>query len=163
MKTDLTQAKLCALLHYDPETGRFTWKAKTSIRSVIGAEAGALQKRGYRSIGLCGHRYFAHRLAWLYVHGEWPKGEIDHINGLHADNRIANLRDVPPQLNKQNIRKCNRDNKSGFLGVSANGKRWAAQLDRNGRKVYIGTFDTPEEAHRAYVAAKRRLHPGSTL
>lgn len=159
----LTRSRLLEILHYDPLSGRFTWKARASHRCVIGAEAGTLQKRGYRTIGIAGKRYPAHRLAWLYFHGCWPAGEIDHINGEHADNRIENLRDVPPRINKQNIRRPNRDNLSGFLGVSPNGRRWAAQLDNGGKKIYIGTFDTPEEAHAAYVLAKRQIHPGFTL
>jgi hypothetical protein len=159
----LTAERLRELLHYDPDTGSFTWKVKVSHRCVIGSEAGTLQKRGYRTIGIAGKRYQAHRLAWLYVHGEWPAGEVDHWNGAHADNWIKNLRDVPPRVNKQNIRAANKDNSSGFLGVSRNGKRWAAQLDNGGRKVYIGTYDSPQEAHEAYVLAKRKIHPGCTL
>jgi hypothetical protein len=76
---------------------------------------------------------------------------------------MVNLRDVSPRENKQNLRKPNRDNKAGLLGVSPNGKRWAAQVESNGRKFYLGTYDTPEEAHAKYLVAKRNLHAGCTL
>ena len=108
--------------------------------------------------------YSAHRLAWLYVHGAWPTGQIDHINGDRGDNRISNLRDVTPALNTQNQRRAARSNKSsGLLGVTANRGRWLAQISIGGKSRNLGRYATPEEAHAVYVAAKRVLHAGCTL
>jgi len=118
---------------------------------------------GYRRVSVDSRRYLAHRCAWLYVHGEWPAGLIDHINTEKGDNRIANLRCVPEQLNHENIRKPKRNNQSGFLGVVAHQGKWRASVTHKRRVHRVGMFDTPEEAHAAYVAAKRRLHEGCTI
>jgi hypothetical protein len=169
----LTQARLKELLHYDPETGVFTWLASTAARIKPGDVAGYRNKRdGRRRIEIGGASYLAHRLAWLYFYGEWPSGHLDHIHGDgHTDNcRIADLRDGSMQQNAQNQRKAHGNNKhSGLLGVqwerrklSAKGK-WFALIVVNGRRRRLGTFDTPEEAHDIYVRAKRQLHPGCTI
>lgn len=95
-----------------------------------------------------------------------PDGlHVDHINGDGLDNRRANLRAVTASQNCQNIGK-RRTNTSGYKGVSrvANSPKWRAQIrsaDKshgcNG-KVYLGVFDTPEQAFAAYCEANRRLH-----
>lgn len=108
----------------------------------------------------------AHRLVWLHLYGEWPEHGIDHINGRRSDNTAANLRSVPQSENVQNQRKARRDNKStGLLGVSrpSGRSKYRAQIMAQGRNRYLGYFDTPEEAHAAYLAAKRQLHPGCTI
>jgi hypothetical protein len=111
-------------------------------------------------------KHLAHRLAWLYVHGVWPTHQIDHINGDHSDNRIANLRDVPPRLNKENLRKAQRNNRVGVLGVRAligGAPRWTAGICVDGERRYLGTFYSLDEAQAAYLKAKRALHEGCTL
>lgn len=106
----------------------------------------------------------AHRLAWLYVYGEWPNGDIDHIDGDRLNNRIANLRDVSRRVNLENQRRPKACNKSGFLGVKTfRDQRFQARIQVRGVQLHLGTFDTPHEAHAAYVAAKRNLHQGCTL
>lgn len=161
-KADLTAERLRELLHYDPETGVFTWKTKPGRRIRLGAQAGSAAQ-GYLEIGVCGGRYRAHRLAWLYVYGVWPKHDIDHIDGNRANNAIANLRDVTRAVNIQNMRRPKPGNKSGYLGVAPCSSRWSAQVHVAGKKRHLGVFDTPELAHAAYVEAKRRLHEGCTL
>lgn len=107
----------------------------------------------------------AHRLAWLYVHGRWPDGLIDHKNGDRADNRFDNLRDVAHRVNMQNLRKAFVSSKTGLLGASPlKDGRFGAFIKRDGKSKNLGTFDTPELAHAAYVAAKRVIHhEGNTL
>jgi HNH endonuclease len=153
----LTQAELKEHLHYDPETGIFTRLKSIAHRVKIGDIAGCLHVgSGYVNIRVFGIHYKAHRLAWLYIHGINPCNDIDHINGNRSDNRIINLRDVTRSVNKQNTRKCSSNNKSGFLGVrSTNGKFVAL--------ITIGTYDTPEEAHQAYLNVKRIIHTGCTI
>lgn len=148
--------RLHEALSYDPQTGAFTWRS-------TGKVAGFTAKDGYRQITLDYRRLPAHRLAWVYQHGAWPTGEIDHVNGKRADNRIANLREVTRRGNSHNIPPGGqRPNKSGFPGVvfhRASGGRWRAQITVAGKSHYLGIYATPEEASAAYVAAKRRLHP----
>lgn len=152
------------LLSYNKETGEFRWLKTNSNASVAGSVAGrSTNSDGYKQITIAGRFYKAHRLAWFYVHGEWPN-QIDHINGIRSDNRLCNLRNVNSQQNTQNQRNPHRNNSSGFLGVikRPNG-RYQAEIRVNGRKRFIGTFDTAEEASLAYISAKRDLHPGATL
>ena len=87
----ITQEELKELLDYNPETGLFTWNVYNNIKNKT--TAGTFND-GYIQIKIKQKIYQAHRLAWLYVYGEWPKGQIDHINGIRDDNRIENLRDV---------------------------------------------------------------------
>jgi hypothetical protein len=160
-KPDLSVDRLRELLDYNPETGVFIWRVQSG-RQPVGSTAG--WKQGGRIyIKVSGHQVAAHRLAWLYVYGFMPKQQIDHINGDPSDNRITNLRDVSDIENKQNIRKPKAGNKSGYLGVAPNKKRWFAKITVNRQQICLGTYDTPEEAYQAYVAAKRRLHPTCTI
>ena len=119
---DITAQRLRELLHYDPETGHFTRKVRTAQRHRVGDRADLVSTTGnlagYYRVALGGTKYLAHRLAWFYVHGMWPAGEIDHIDADRGNNRIANLRDVPAQMNKENFRRARVDNRSGLLGVS---------------------------------------------
>jgi hypothetical protein len=158
----LTQSRLKELLSYDASTGVFTWLVNTR-NTIAGNRAGAFRKDGYEYIGVDGQRYLAHRLAWLYVNGSFPEMVIDHINGNQSDNRIINLRDVAHKTNQQNIRSPHKDSSSGCLGVSRSLKKWRAHLCVDGKFIYLGTFSTKEEAHQAYVVAKRDRHSGCTL
>ena len=160
VKTELTAARLRELLHFDPETGIFTHR-KARQKVVVGSRAGGPKTDGYRKHRICGLTVNEHRLAWLYVYGEWPKGQIDHINGIRDDNRIANLRDVTAQVNRQNMRLAR--GVTGFLGVSMHHKQFRAEIGHNYKAIVLGTFSTAEEAHQAYLAAKRQLHEGCTI
>lgn len=162
---NLSAERLRFVLSYEPSTGIFRWKERTSKFSsvVIGQIAGGAEPDGRRAIRIDGHMHWAHRLAWLYTTGEMPSCEIDHINGNPGDNRITNLRLADRQTNCQNHRKAFRQNQTGLLGVTPKGSRFQAGITVNGRRRYLGSFATPEEAHAAYVAAKRQLHKGCTL
>lgn len=159
---DLTAARLRELLNYDPETGIFTWR-RSRHGVFAGAVAGAPGRQGYILFQLEGLTRQAHRLAWLYVYGKWPEHNIDHINGTRHDNRIANLRDVPQAINAQNQRKAMSNNKSGLLGVSKNGRYWAATIRIGGKTFHLGVHRKPEDAHAVYLTAKRLIHEGNTL
>jgi hypothetical protein len=156
----ISHEELLTLLAYDPETGDFWWRVKPlKGRVQAGDIAGSEFKGGYWGVRIKQAKYPAHRLAWFYVHGRWPEHDIDHINGDRMDNRIANLRDVPRSVNLQNQRRAKAHNALGVLGVRKRGNRYAARIDN----AHLGYFDTPEEAHAAYVAAKREMHEGCTL
>lgn len=162
-KEELTQQQLKAVLDYNPETGEFAWliRRKGIKRNK---QPGCVRKDGYRMIRIDGHLYLAHRLAWLWVHGCWPKHDVDHINGSTSDNRIANLRDVPRQTNLENQRKAKPFSVTGMLGVTKHRENYYSARIQVGRKVFhLGTFRTPVEANLAYVEAKRKMHAGCTI
>lgn len=165
-KTDLTAARLREVLKYDPVTGLFVNLVTRSNSSKAGQVIGALDNStGYLKLGLDGKTYNLHRLAWLHVHGEWPEGQIDHINGIRSDNRFCNLRDVPQRMNLQNRRSATSGSKSGLLGVYWHGhsRLWHAVIGASGKTHSLGYFKDKHEAHAAYLAAKRRLHEGCTI
>lgn len=153
----LTQARLKELLNYNPETGVFTWRVSLSRSIHIGDDAGSNHSRGYRSIIIDGKYYLAHRLAWLWVYGEWCDS-VDHINGKRNDNRLDNLRAVTNKQNQEN-QALRANNKSGYRGVhwhKSSGK-WRAQITNFGKIIGLGYFNTPEEAGRAAKAARDML------
>jgi hypothetical protein len=151
--------RLWELLNYDPDTGVFTWRAKTSnsSRVRVGSVAGCVNALGYRVIHIGGRLQYAHRLAWLYMTGEWPSGEMDHINCARGDNRILNLRLATRSQNICNTRRHAR-NASGLKGVhwQPRSRRWRAQITVGGRQRHLGYFDNPIDAHEAYVAAAEK-------
>lgn len=155
----ITAARLKALFSYDKETGFFTRKIGVRGES-IGEVAGTLGGDGYWqiSIGPRGARkiYKAHRLAWLYVYSEWPEKQIDHINGNRSDNRWVNLREATQSQNNANAARRS-DNTSGFKGVMRGRKKWRAQITVRGKNLEIGTFESPEAAHAAYVDKARSV------
>lgn len=154
----LTQEELKTQLHYNPETGIFTRKIpKQSIK--VGASAGCLNG-GYIQISVLNKKYAAHRLAWLYMTGDWPIDQIDHINGIRDDNRLCNLRECSQSENMMNIPK-NKSNKSGIKGVffDSHAKKWRASCRLDGKKVFLGSFVSPELAGIAYKNFAK-LHHG---
>lgn len=158
-------ARLKELFCYDPDTGIFTRRISTNTHNKAGEVAGCRQSTGYINIGADKRFYKAHRLAWLYVYGDWPDGFIDHINGVRDDNRIANLRIATNAENAQNQRKPRTNNKSGFLGVHFQPKKklYAACIMIDGKSRTIGRFKKAEDAHQAYLEAKRKYHAGCTI
>lgn len=159
MTTELTAERLRELLVYEPSTGAFTWRIRRAGNAMAGSPAGHLTVRGYISIGINGRRYLAHRLAWLYIHGVLPKSEIDHINRIPSDNRIANLREANRSENMQNTRMLS-NNTSGFRGVfwDKHRSRWRARICLNNQVCHIGIFASVEEARDAYESAAAALH-----
>jgi hypothetical protein len=157
----LTAERLRELVHYDPDTGIFT-RLTDRGGYKAGSIMGTPSHRGYLKLCVDKVHYYAHRLAWFYVHGEMPN-VIDHINGNTSDNRLANLRNVDQATNLRSIMRPNKVNTSGYRGVSRKRNRWTAALSLNNRRVSLGSFKTKEEAYAAYVEAKRILHPMSVL
>ena len=156
--TDPVIAVLREYLAYDAETGVFTWRLPPAKRVKAGDVAGS-HSQGYLRIKLRGREYKAHRVAWAMTHGRWPEKELDHINRVRDDNRMANLRECSAGENRQNIGHAGLGN-NRLLGASFNKAkgRFKARIHANHREINLGYFDTEEEAHAAYLAAKRRLH-----
>lgn len=157
----LTQKRLREVLKYCPATGLFSWLIDVSSTGRMGEVAGCKTRAGYIVIRIDGKLHLAHRLAYLYIYGVWPDRLVDHKNGVKSDNRLDNIRGASRSQNGQNTRSAWGHNKaSGFLGVhwSEQCGAWRAKVNHQGRQYHAGTFDTPEEAHEAYVAKKRQLH-----
>lgn len=171
MTTDnLTAARLREVLEYNPETGVFTWIKPSGRRVKVGDVAGARRPDkpggggGYRTIQIDGTRYYAHRLVWFYMTGEWPAADVDHRFGMRDDNRWSELREASRSVNLQNQRTAR--GRVGLLGVCeypAGSGKFRAQISAGGKCVFLGTFLVPEHAHAAYVEAKRRMHAGCTI
>ena len=161
-EANLDQERLKQVIAYCPDTGAFTW-----LRT--GSAAGSIDGRGYLLICVDGRKYRAHRLAWLYAHGRWPSKFIDHINGVKNDNRLCNLRDVTWSENRQNETKARKNSLTGFLGVTYSkpkkplAKHYAARIYIDKKLRSLGYYATAEEAHEAYLEAKRKHHAGCTL
>lgn len=154
-----TRERLQQLYEYNPSTGKFVSLSYRGGRRS-GETAGHVTAAGYRMIGIDRKHYRAHRLAWLYVHGYMPKGLIDHINGCRHDNRIENLRCVNPDENQHNSWRANANSTTGALGVSRclRSGKWRAGIVVRGKKIWIGRYDTVEQASLAYLQAKAQRH-----
>lgn len=154
----MNQDRLRELLSYDPDTGVFTWLVPKG-RSRRGQVAGCVSVNGYVEIRIDRHHHLGHRLAWLYVFGEFPKEQIDHINNDRSDNRLSNLRAA---TNSQNH--CNKkrpvNNTSGVKGVTwdTDRQRWAAQLVVNGNRKFLGRFAEIADATAAVEQARAAMH-----
>lgn len=148
----ITQERLKELLHYDPLTGWFTNLTDRSSRARKGDVAGTCTNQGYWQIQLGGIFYKAHQLAWLYVKGYIPD-EVDHENGIEYDNRFVNLRDATRSQNNANSERPT--GVGGLRGVTwfERDLKWKAQIKIDGQSKHLGYFNTPEEAHMAYLNA----------
>jgi hypothetical protein len=147
------------LLSYDPLTGDLRWKQRRK-QIPAGALAGHIHNTGYRNVRIRGERIMAHRIAWMLHYRSWPEMNLDHKNLDKSDNRIENLRLATKAQNQAN-RRAHKTNKSGFKNVvyrEKNLKKWEARIATGKKRRLIGYFDTPEEAHAAYVAEAVRLH-----
>jgi hypothetical protein len=152
----LTQAYLKSILHYDRESGIFTWISPPKEHPrLIGQVAGG-KGSGYVMIKIDGVKYGAHRLAWLYETGKMPPSRIDHKDTDTLNNAFSNLRPATQAQNCANARKWAK--KKLPKGVKANHGRYSARISFEKKLRHIGTFDTPEEAHAAYYAEARRLY-----
>lgn len=151
-------------LVFNPVTGIFRWYKIHGLRVELGNIAGQrVNSHGYKHIQFEKKLYPAHRLAWFFVHGDWPN-QIDHINGNRADNRIENLRNVTVEINNQNRRTAHKNSKTGVLGVikKPSGK-FFAEIRVKGKKIHLGSFDDCQQASEAYLKAKRELHERATI
>lgn len=176
---ELTQARMRLLFNYDPGTGSLIWRprGKEHFKTPLAFEmfharfagkvAGHLNAQNYRVINVDGFARLAHKLIWLHVFGEWieyPKHEIDHVNGDRSDNRLQNLRKVTKSENQRNAGQ-RRNNTSGVHGVNwkpkynsdPNDGRWVARIWNGPRHVYLGSFTSLHEARIARKAAERVL------
>ena len=161
-KFKLTAERLREVISYDPNTGEFIWIATLSNAAKAGTRP-SYHSKGYLCIKIDGKLYKAHRLAWLFMTGDFPPRLIDHINGIRDDNRFSNLREATKSENQQNLKRAQANNKSGFLGVYASYGKWRAAITLDGKLTHIGSFKTPEIAHAAYLEAKRIMHPACTI
>ena len=155
----ITQTKLKELLHYDPDTGVFTWISPTSNRVSIGDVAGTINWKGYLVVGLENARFRLHRLAFLYMTGEHPSDQVDHINGDKSDNRWLNLRIASNSQNHMNVG-LQSNNTSGEKGVvfhKPSGK-WVARVKVQGKLHSLGCYDDKDAAIIVVRAARKRLH-----
>lgn len=147
-----------AMLNYDPATGVFTWRVRPSFNVEAGSIAGSIKPekdgRRYRQIRILNRIYLAHRLAWFYVHSEWPTDVIDHINSDGLDNRMSNLRSASLTQNHANKRQQS-NNTSGVKGVSWNkaAGKWRAHIQLQGTQLYLGSFADKADAAEAYRRA----------
>lgn len=161
MTPQLTHERLIDVLNYNPQSGSFVWKKRTSNRVKVGDVAGRSHVMGYRQLGIDGETFWEHRLAMFYMNREWPLDDVDHINGNPSDNRFENLRCATHQQNIHNASGWENAT-STFKGVSwcADGKRrkrWLAQIKHNGKWHYLGRYYTEEEASQAYNTAATEL------
>ena len=147
----LTTERLKQLLNYDSRSGLFTWEIKASSRAMPGGRAGTVRTDGYLEIQIDGTRFMAHRLAWFYMNGTWPREFLDHINRNRSDNTYANLRECSASQNQYN-RPTNRNNSTGLKGVTFKKKEnvWVAKIGIDGKSHRIGQYLTAEAAHEAY-------------
>jgi HNH endonuclease len=150
--------KLLKEIFYDPLTGSFT-RLVHSGNALAGDKTGLPTRSRYCQVKWNDRNHLAHRLAWFYVHKQWPDGEIDHINQDRQDNRIANLRVVDHRTNMHNQMKAHKSGSTGFIGVSkTTSGRFSARIRVDRKLINIGSFDSPEQAARAYFDAKTKLH-----
>lgn len=150
---ELTQARLKQLLRYNKRNGRFAWRVSCGTAKA-GTEAGTLAK-GYIRIRIDGNKYFAHRLAWLYVTGEWPVHVVDHKNHRTNDNRWLNLRDVPHAVNTHNFK---GDRRTG-IKYDRKAGNWKARIYVGGKRISLGSHPDRASARAARAEGKAIYHP----
>lgn len=158
----LTQQRLRELVDYNPETGVFLWRSNTSkypAQSLKreGKLATSVNGTGYNQLYLDGEKFYASRLAWLYMTGEWPDHYIDHENQTRADDRWVNLREATPSNNSTN-KKLLSSNTSGCRGVWKQNGRWCVRITVRGVVHYLGSFVEFDDAVAAREEAAIRLH-----
>ncbi len=168
-RNDMTADYVRSILDYNHETGEFIWIRRFEIckcvviwnRKHADKIAGSIKRNGYREISIDHHSYLSHRLAWLYMTGEWPPHEIDHINVKKLDNRFINLREATRKQNTYN-RIIRKGNNTGFRGVrfrsDVKKKQFATCIGINGKTINLGYYKTAEEAHEVYKKAVKKYH-----
>lgn len=157
----LTQEILKEHFRYEAITGHFFWAKQSRFKQRnLTQPLSMCDKDGY--IVVCttlsgkSKNYRVHRLIWMYVHGQ-INHEIDHINGIRNDNRLCNLREVTHQQNMMNRRAHKSENLRGIYKAKGKTPSWAAAINCNGKRYYLGAYKTPEEANLAYEKARAEL------
>ena len=149
-KSPLPKEQCDLLFTYDPDTGDLRWKTSGEI-------AGWVENTGYRRVKVFGERYIVSRIAWTMFYGAPPDGEVDHINGNRADDRICNMRECSASQNSCN-RKRPSHNTTGFKGVQRAGKSFRARIMKNGETIDLGCFPTARMAFERRLTALAKLH-----
>lgn len=154
----LTVKRLKEILLYNPNSGVFVWRVAPCRSVQAGQVAGRLSNRGYIQIGISCRVYSAHRLAWFYTYGVWPAKDLDHKDRNKQNNAICNIREASQSENKANV-EMHRDNTSGVKGVSWDSQRqkWRAQIGFRGKYMYLGLFNSKDNAAAAYRAKAIKL------
>jgi len=149
---------------YDPNTGLIHRRIRRLAASpIIGPSGVDRYVQVFTTWRGKKRRASAHRLAFFLHEGHWPEGVVDHVNGVKSDNRLFNLRVVDETGNSENVRRPNKRNKSGFMGVIWFQNKWRANITVNRKTKWLGDYATPEEAHAAYLGAKRLHHATCTI
>ncbi len=160
----LTVEYLRERLSYDKDTGALIYKAQRGKRKAGDrADRKSLHPAGYWRVCLLGDWFWAHRVVWLYLYSEWPQHDVDHINGDKSDNRECNLRSVTHSENQQNMVSATKASKTGVMGIHKQKTSYIASISVGGTCKYLGSFKTTEEAHEAYLIAKRQYHSCCTI
>lgn len=157
MSKRYTIERMREVLHYDPDTGLFTWIKRIGTHAAVGRIAGTVTADGHVHIGIDRHYCQAHIMAWAYMTGEWPLLEVDHRNCVKTDNRFDNLRLATDQQQTAN-RGASRNNLLGVKGVCAQRRvrkpcRYRARIRVNNQLIHLGYYSTPEQASAAYYEA----------
>jgi len=152
---EVSHEYLKSILHYNPTTGFFTWVVHRQHNSLAGSRAGCVNKSdGRRYIKVHCVRYAESRLAWFYMNGRWPRFHVDHRDGDKQNNKWENLRQASVTNNMGNSRP-----RTALKGVTrVRTGKYTAQIQHSMKKIHLGTFDTPEEAHAAYANAAKKLY-----
>jgi len=153
---ELTHQRLLEVLSYDPVTGIFTWRVALARRVRVGDVAGGKREGGYTVIGIDGRNHRSHRLAWFYVHGEWPAGPLDHRQGVAAGDGINNLRLATPTINSRNRV---AGSMAGIEHRAGRPRPWRVRIAVDRKLRTVGSFADLDAARAAYREAKQRLHP----
>ena len=154
----LTAGSLKEILDYNPGTGIFSWKIYRNRPAKLGQKCGCVRDGKYFCISINYVDYFAHRLAWLYMTGEWPENTVDHKNRIKTDNRWCNLREATYSQNIANS--PNRQNSSGYRGSYKRKDRknmWRAVIMKEGKRINLGYYKSAKEAHDAYLKGRKIL------
>lgn len=152
--SSITVDQLRAEMRYDPDTGLFWWKKRGRARQINKPCGHRTKRRGYVEVSVFGETHLGHRLAWFYEHGRWPR-LLDHINRDTSDNRLANLREATSSQNQAN-KGLSPKTASGYKGVMFHVGRWRAVIRVHGNLHHLGRYDTPQEAHMAYMTAAKK-------
>jgi hypothetical protein len=155
---DLTAEQVRDLFDYNPETGTLTWiKCASNKSRFVNCIAGTKDSKGYLIVKIRRKLYKQHRIAWLWMTGRWPEAEIDHKDRDPANNRWDNLREATPRQNCINQKSTGR---SGLRGAAWTGQyqKWFSTIRVDGKRIFLGYFETAESAHAAYVEASRKYH-----
>ena len=155
--------ELSSLFRYEPNTGALYWRVAPSRGVFAGDQAGSLRKDGYVRLQLRGDKYLCHVVAWALQTGSWPSAEIDHLDGVGANNVWSNLREADRSSNMMNQRHARVSNPTGLLGATRHREAFTATIITRGTRHYLGRFSTAEQAHAAYMEAKRQQHPTCTI